>query len=267
MSPVCKTVMILALDIGNTNVTLGVFRDGDESIYSPSDTWRISTEIGRTGDEYGLILNNLLRLRGISIGELTAGVMCSGVPPLTPKFVSLLRKYLELEPLVVGAGVRTGVKVLYDTPRDVGVDRIVDAVASIKLYGGPAVVVDFGTATVFDAISASSEYLGGAIAPGMAVAADALIQNTSQLRRVELGRPPEVIGKNTVHSIQSGLVFGYAEMVKGMVARFDEELGGGSKVVATGGLAEMMAKEVGIFDAVNLDLTLAGLRIIHDLNS
>ncbi len=263
--------MILALDIGNTNITFGVFRDGDDggeaSRYSPSDTWRISTEMDRMADEYGLILNNLLSLRGISTGELTAAVMCSGVPPLTPTFVGLLKTYLGLEPLVVGAGVKTGVKVLYDTPRDVGADRIVDAVAAIKLYGGPAVVVDFGTATVFDAISARSEYLGGAIAPGMAVAADALIQNTSQLRRVELDRPPEAIGKNTIHAIQSGLVFGYAEMVKGMVARFDNELGGGSKVVATGGLAELMAKEVDIFDAVNLDLTLAGLRIVHDMNS
>ena len=260
--------MLLALDVGNTNVKFGVFEDGagDATDYVPSATWRIATEPSRLSDEYGLVLSNLLSLRGISPGELKAVAMCSGVPPLTPSFVELCRTYFSLEPLVVGAGVKTGIRVLYDSPRDVGADRIVDAVAALRLYGGPAIVVDFGTGTVFDAVSADAEYVGGAIAPGITIAADALFHSASQLRRVELVRPTSAIGKNTIHALQSGLVLGYADMVKGMVARFDEELGGGSKVIATGGLAELIAEEVDVFDAVNQDLTLAGLRIIYDLN-
>ena len=218
-------------------------------------------------DEYGLMLNSLLPLKGVDPSDMSAVALCSGVPPLTPVFVELCETYLGLTPLVVGAGVKTGIRVLYDNPRDVGADRIVDAVAALKLYGGPAIVVDFGTGTVFDAVTAEGEYLGGAIAPGITVAADALYANASQLRRVELVRPDSAIGRNTVHALQSGLVLGYADMVKGMVARFDKELGGGCKVVATGGLAGLIQKEADIFDAVNLDLTLAGLRIIHELNS
>ncbi len=261
--------MLLALDIGNTNVKFGVFEDGggDAQRYVPTATWRVATEPGRMSDEYGLMLNNLLALKGIPSDKLSAVAMCSGVPPLTPSFVELSRTYFGLEPLVVGAGVKTGIKVLYDSPRDVGADRIVDAVAALKLYGGPAIIVDFGTGTVFDAVTAKAEYVGGAIAPGITVAADALFHSASQLRRVELVRPDTAIGKNTVHAIQSGLVLGYSDMVKGMVARFDRELGGGCTVIATGGLADLIAQEVDVFDAVNQDLTLSGLRIIHELNS
>ena len=260
--------MLLALDIGNTNITFGVFdEDGGASRYVPSATWRIATEADRMPDEYGVLLNGLLSLKGISPKDLTAAALCSGVPPLTPTFVEVCSTYFEVEPLVVGTGTKTGVKILYDSPRDVGADRIVDAAAALKLYGGPAIIVDFGTATVFDAVSAQAEYIGGAIAPGITVAADALFHSTSQLRRVELDRPATAIGKNTVQAIQSGLVLGFAEMVKGMVARFDRELGGGCKVVATGGLAGLIEQEAKIFDAVNLDLTLAGLRIIQELNT
>jgi type III pantothenate kinase len=169
--------------------------------------------------------------------------------------------------MVVGTGVKTGIKVLYDTPRDVGVDRIADAAAALKLYGGPVIVVDFGTGTVFDAISANGEYMGGAIAPGIVVSSDALFHSASQLRRVELVAPSTAIGKNTVHAMQSGLVLGYVEMVKGMVKRFDNELGGGCKIIATGGLAGIIEEQANLFDAVNPDLTLIGLRIIYDLNS
>ena len=183
--------MLLALDIGNTNVKFGVFEEDapDAPYYVPKATWRVATEPSRLSDEYGLMLNNLLLLRGIPVEKLKAVVMCSGVPPLTASFVELCQTYLGLEPLVVGAGVKTGVKVLYDSPRDVGADRIVDAVAALKLYGGPAIIVDFGTGTVFDAVSAEAEYLGGAIAPGITIAADALFHSASQLRRVELDRP------------------------------------------------------------------------------
>ena len=261
--------MLLALDIGNTNINFGVFEEDTVGAdrFVPSATWRVATDARRMADEYGLMLSYLLPLRGISPADVTAAVLCSVVPPLTPTFVALCRTYFKVEPLVVGTGVRTGIKVLYDNPRDVGTDRIVDAVAALKLYGGPVIIVDFGTGTVFDAVTGQAEYVGGAIAPGIVVAADALFHSSSQLRRVELERPASAIGKNTVHAVQSGLVFGYAEMVKGMVARFDREMGGGCKVIATGGLADLIAREANVFDAVNEDLTLAGLRIIHDLNS
>ena len=261
--------MLLALDIGNTNITFGVFGgDGANSERrAPSATWRVATEPGRLADEYGLLVNDLLTLRGVSPDDLTAVVLCSVVPPLTPTFVALCQAYFKIDPMVVGAGTKTGIKILYDNPRDVGADRIADAAAALDLYGGPDIIVDFGTATVFDAVSAKAEYVGGAIAPGISVAADALFHSTSQLRRVELDRPESAIGKNTIHALQSGLVLGYAEMVKGMVARFDREMGGGCKVVATGGLAGLIEEEVNIFDAVNPDLTLSGLQIIHELNS
>ena len=171
-----------------------------------------------------------------------------------------------MQPLTVSAGVKTGISIQYDSPRDVGTDRVADAVAALKLYGGPVIVVDFGTATVFDAVSADGKYLGGALAPGINLSADALYQSTSQLRRVELVPPATAIGKNTVAAMQSGLIFGYIGLVEGMVARFKNELGPEAKVIATGGLAELMARETTVFDAVNPDLTLLGLRMIYDLN-
>ena len=260
--------MLLALDIGNTNISIGVFDEsGGPPDYKPGATWRIATDRARLADEYGLLITSLLASKGISPGEIDSVAMCSGVPPLTSVLVEVCGTYFGTEPLVVGAGVSTGIKVLYDSPRDVGADRIADAAAALTLYGGPAIVVDFGTATVFDAISASGEYVGGAIAPGVAVAADALFHSASLLRRVELERPPAAIGRNTVHAIQSGLVLGYSDMVKGMVARFDAELGGGSTVVATGGLAGLIESEAQVFDHVAPDLTLTGLRIIQERNS
>ena len=266
--PAPGMAMLLALDIGNTNISLGVFDEaGGPPEYRPGATWRIATDRARLADEYGLLISSLLGSKGVSPGEIDSVAMCSGVPPLTGVFVEVCDAYFGIEPLVVGAGVSTGIKVLYDNPRDVGADRIVDAAAALTLYGGPAIVVDFGTATVFDAVRGNGEYLGGAIAPGVAIAADALFHNASLLRRVELERPPEAIGRNTVHALQSGLVLGYAEMVKGMVARFDEELGGGSTVVATGGLAGLIESEARVFDHVAPDLTLTGLRIIQERNS
>ena len=254
--------MLLALDIGNTNITLGVF-DGEKL----AATWRLSTDRSKMLDEYSIMLNQLLTLRGMAVEDIDAAALCSVVPPLTPMFVELCQQYFSVEPLVVAAGTRTGIRILYDNPRDVGADRIVDAAAAMKLYGGPVIVVDMGTATVFDAVTAEGDYLGGAIAPGMAIAHDALFSNTSQLRRVELVSPSTPIGRNTIHAIQSGIVLGYAELVRGMVARFDKELGGGAKVVATGGMAHIIEKEAGVFDDVNPDLTLTGLRLIHGMAS
>lgn len=259
--------MLLALDVGNTNITFGVFGDGEaDPKYTPNATWRIASDSTRMVDDYSSILTHLLLLKGVELNDITEVAMCSVVPPLTPIFVDLCRTYFMNEPLVIGAGVKTGVKILYDNPRDVGADRITDAVAALKLYGGPVIVVDFGTGTVFDAVSSDAEYVGGAIAPGITVAADALFHSSSQLRRVELDHPKTAIGKNTVHAMQSGLVLGYADMVKGMVARFDKELGGGCKVVATGGMARTLEREAKIFDDVNENLTLSGLKIIHELN-
>lgn len=252
--------MLLALDIGNTNITLGVF-DGERL----AATWRLSTDHAKMPDEYSVTLTQLLQLRGMTVGDVDAVALCSVVPPLTPTFVELCRGFFGVEPLVVGAGTRTGIRILYDNPRDVGADRIVDAAAAMKLYGGPVIVVDMGTATVFDAVTADGDYLGGAIVTGMTIAHDALFSNTSQLRRVELVSPETAIGRNTIHAIQSGIVLGYADLVRGMVARFDRELGGGAKVVATGGMAHIIEKEAGVFDDVNPDLTLTGLRLIHEM--
>ncbi len=252
--------MLLAIDIGNTNITLGVF-DGD----ALSATWRLSTERSKTSDEYSATLMQMLQLRDMAAQHIDAVALCSVVPPLTPTFVDLCKTHFGVEPLVVGAGTKTGIRILYDNPRDVGADRIVDAAAALRLYGGPVIVVDIGTATVFDAVTANGDYLGGAIAPGMVIASDALFSSTSQLRRVELVAPETAIGRNTIHAIQSGVVLGYADLVRGMVARFDAELGGGAKVVATGGLAHILEAEAGVFDDINPDLTLMGLMLIQGM--
>ena len=253
--------MLLAIDIGNTNITLGVFEG--ESLKA---TWRLATDSRRMPDEYGLTVLNLLSLQSIPPSSIEAIALCSVVPPLTQVFEELCNAFFSVTPLIVGSGVRTGIKILYDNPRDVGADRIVDAVAAYQLYGGPVIIVDFGTATVFDAISAKAEYVGGAIAPGLAMAAEAMVANTSILRRIELVAPKTPIGKNTSHSMQSGLVLGQVDLVEGMIGRFREEMGTHAKVVATGGLAPQMARLTDIFDVVNPELTLMGLRIIHEMN-
>lgn len=253
--------MLLTIDIGNTNITLGLFQG--ETL---GPRWRLATDHERMPDEYGLQFTGLFNLAGYSPRDLTGICLASVVPPLTGRVAAACRTYLFQEPLIVDAGVKTGVKVRYEDPRAVGADRVVDAAAVQKLYGGPACVVDFGTATTFDAISAKGDYLGGAIAPGIAIAADALFQRTSKLPRVDLQRPPSPIGRNTVHSMQSGLLFGYVGLVEGMVARFRSELGPEMKVIATGGLAEVIAQETQVFDVIAPWLTLDGLRIIWELN-
>ena len=253
--------MLLAVDIGNTNITLGVFK-GEDLVA----TWRIATEAGRMPDEYGLVLNQLLPLKGIATKDISDVVVCNVVPPLTPTFVEVFESYLDVTPLVVGTGTKTGIRILYDSPRDVGTDRIVDAAAALRLYGGPAIIVDIGTFTVFDAVTKDGDYIGGAIALGLAEAADALFHRAAQLRRVELKRPPSAIGKNTINAIQSGIVLGHADLIRGMVSRFDSELGGDSKVIATGGLATIIESEIDFFDAVDPHLTLSGLRIVHEMN-
>jgi len=253
--------MLLAIDIGNTNITFGLYEGKDLG-----PRWRIRTIHDKMPDEYGILLDQLFRHRGHQPEQVTGAAIASVVPPLTPVFEQVCRDYLEQTPLVVDAGVKTGVRIRYDSPRDVGADRIVDAAAVKALYSLPACVVDFGTATTFDAVSAEGDYLGGAIAPGIGIAAQALFERTAKLPRVELTRPPSAIGRNTPHAIQSGLLFGYVGLVEGMVARFKAELGPETRVVATGGLAELIARETDVVDVVDPWLTLHGLRIVYELN-
>lgn len=253
--------MFLAIDIGNTNVTLGLYTG--EAL---GPRWRLATDHHRMSDEYGIMLINLLQHAGYAAADVTAIALASVVPPLTGTFVQACEAYLRRAPLVVDAGVKTGVRVKYDDPKQVGADRVVDAAAVQKLYGGPACVVDFGTATTFDAISAEGDYLGGAIAPGIGIAAEALFQRAAKLPKVDLLRPPSPIGRNTVHSMQSGLLFGYVGLVEGMVARFRTELGPQMKVIGTGGLAEVIARETDVIQIIAPWLTLDGLKLVWEMN-
>lgn len=253
--------MLLTIDIGNTNITLGLYQGKDLG-----PRWRLATAYDHMPDEYGLQLLGLLEHAGHTPESVTGICIASVVPPITGKIIEACRRYLNIEPLVVDAGVKTGVRVRYEDPRAVGADRIVDAVAVLRLYGTPACVVDFGTATTFDAIAENGDYLGGAIAPGIGIAADALFQRTAKLTRVDIQKPPSVIGRNTVHSMQSGLLYGYVGLVEGMVARFRQELGVNMKVIATGGLADVVAHETEVIQIIAPWLTLDGLQIIWEMN-
>ncbi|MCI0855142.1 MAG: type III pantothenate kinase [Chloroflexi bacterium] len=254
--------MLLVIDVGNTTITLGLFK-GDEL----RATWRIATDHQRLADEYAVILMGLLNVRGIKVEEVDDAALVSVVPDLVPVFETLFQEHLKVSPLVVGTGTRTGVRILYDSPRDVGADRIADVVAAVQRYGPPPlIIVDLGTALVFDAVSKDGDYLGGALAPGIHIAAEALTNRAAKLYPVELTRPPSAIGKNTVSALQSGLLFGYVGLIEGMVARFKEELGGAATVIGTGGWAEMIARETKVFDKVDPDLTLHGVRLIYEAN-
>lgn len=254
--------MLLALDVGNTTITIGLF-DGDRL----RTTWRIATDHKRLADEYAVILLGLLNVEDVQPSAITDAALVSVVPDLEPVFEAFCQRRLHVKPLVVGAGTRTGVRILYDSPRDVGSDRIADVVAACKLYGPPPlIIVDLGTGLVFDAVSADGDYQGGAIAPGLGIAAEALYERAAKLYPVELTRPAGAIGKNTVHAIQSGLLFGYVGLIEGMVARFKKELGGSARVIGTGGWSELFSRETEAFDVVDPDLTLHGLRLIYELN-
>lgn len=253
--------MLLAADIGNTNITLGLFQG--EQLRA---TWRVATDARKMADEYAVLLMTLMTQAGLQVRDITEAVMCSSVPPLVGAFTDLCQRYFGVTPLVVRAGIKTGVRVLYENPREVGPDRVADALAAYHLYGGPVIVVDIGTATVFDAVSKEGDYLGGAIAPGITLAAEALFERAAMLYRIELVRPKAAIGRNTTASMQSGIIFGYVGLIEGLLARFQEELGGGAHVVATGGLAPLIVQETPLFQHVEPDLTLIGLRLIHELN-
>lgn len=253
--------MLLTIDIGNTNITLGLY-EGTKL----GARWRLATDHERMPDEYGIQILGLLQHGGCSVAQLDGISMASVVPVLTSRLQQACKWYFNRRLLIVDESINTGVKLLVDDPKTVGADRIVDAVAVHTMYGGPACVVDFGTATTFDAITAAGEYLGGAIAPGIGIAAEALSSRTAKLPRVDLQMPPSVIGRNTVHGMQAGLMIGYISMVEGMVKRFRTELGPKMKVIATGGLAEIVAENTEVIDILAPWLTLDGLRILWELN-
>jgi type III pantothenate kinase len=253
--------MLLAIYIGNTNVTFGAFEG--EHIKA---TWRVSTAIHRMPDEYANLILSLMERQGIKAAQIDDVVICSVVPPLLLIFEEVCKKYLRKTPLVVEAGVKTGVRIDMDNPREVGPDRIVNAVAAHHLYGGPVIVIDMGTATTMDVVAKGGKYIGGAIAPGIAIATEALFTRTAVLPRIELSLPKKAIGRNTVAAMQSGIVFGYIGLIEGLINRIQAELDEKAKVVATGGFATLMARATDLIDEVNPDLTLIGLRLIYNMN-
>jgi type III pantothenate kinase len=255
--------MLLAIDVGNTNIVLGVF-DGDRL----AESWRLATLRERTADEIGILVTHLFARSGIALDRVTGIILSSVVPPLTGTMEEMARRYFGRTPLTVDPASNTGMPVLYSPASDVGADRVVNAVAAYEAYGrqakAPVIVVDFGTATTFDAISAAGEYIGGVICPGIGISADALFQRAARLPRVDVRKPPAVVGRTTVTSMQSGLFFGYVSMVDGIVARMRAELEGGSTAacIATGGMADIIAGESAAIERVDPDLTLQGLRLI-----
>jgi len=253
--------VLLAIDIGNTNIALGVFR-GEELLHH----WRLGTHPHSTSDECAIALRSLFEIAGLDSGVVQHAIIACVVPPLLPIFERTCTKLLHFPPLIVGPGIRTGMPIRVDNPREVGADRIVNSVAAYALLGGPCISIDFGTATSFDCISSEGEFVGGAIFPGMLVALEALVTRASKLSSVEIMRPPSVIGRNTTHNLQSGMLFGYAGMVDTIVGRMRIELGEEARVVATGGLAGLITREAKVIERVEPFLTLQGLRAIFKLN-
>jgi type III pantothenate kinase len=253
--------MLLVFDIANTNIKIGMF-DGDKL----KATWRISTGVQRMADEYAVMLFNLLKHQGIDFKDVKKGAMSCVVPPLLTTFHELFERYFNIQPLVVGPGIKTGVRIRYPNPREVGSDLIANAAAALHLYKPPIIVVALGTATAFAIVSKGGDYVGGVIAPGLGISAEALFTRTAALPRVELARPKKVIGDSTNAAMQAGLIYGWVGLIEGIVHRIQDELGGETTVVATGGYAGIIAKETKAIDEVNPDLTLIGIKVIHDMN-
>jgi type III pantothenate kinase len=249
------------MDVGNTNIVIGIFR-GEEIVAD----WRIATDSHSMPDEYAVLLSSLLGYYQLTMADVDDAIIASVVPKVTANLREMLERYMKIEALVVGPGVETGVRIVVDNPKEVGADRVVNALAAYRLYGGPAVVVDLGTATTFDAVSAAGEYLGGAIAPGILTSVEALSRYTARLPRVDMARPSHAIGKDTFTAMQSGIILGHAAMVEGMVRRIAAELEGEPRVVATGGLCAVIAAEVPLIQVADKNLTLKGLRMMYDLN-
>jgi type III pantothenate kinase len=254
--------MLLVIDVGNTNTVLGLY-DQDELVHD----WRIRTVADHTVDEYGMLIYNLYKNSRVRPRAIKDIIISCVVPTMLNILEPLCEKYFNVKPLIVGPGIKTGMPILYDNPREVGADRIVNAVAAYEKYGGDIIVVDFGTATTFDYISKKGEYMGGCISPGIMIASEALFNKTAKLPRVELSRPKSVIGKDTVSSMQAGILFGYASLVDGLVNRIKAEIKSDSKVIATGGLATIIAPEAKSINVVDEMLTLEGLRILYTRNS
>lgn len=253
--------MLLAIDIGNTSIAFGVYKGKKLAAH-----FRMGTIKGRGVDEYAVFLTSLLASKGIPLAGIKSVIISSVVPPVLEIIREVCKESLGINPLVIGENVDSGIQVLYDNPKEVGADRIVNAVAGYDKYRQSLIIIDFGTATTFDCVSSSGEYLGGAISPGIAISAEALFQRTSKLPRVDISQPPTAIGKNTVASIQSGLFFGYVGLVEGMAARIEKEMRSSPLVIATGGEAELIAHETDIIKHVEPFLTLEGLRLIYERN-
>lgn len=252
--------MLLVFDVGNTNIVAGVFRE-DRLV----TCWRIRTDNMRTCDEYGVMLKSLLELKGLGMSEVKAVVISSVVPSLMMELDWLAQKYFACKPLVVGPGIKTGLAIKYENPREVGADRVVNAVAAYNKYGGPLIIIDFGTATTFCVVNDKGDYLGGAIAPGIRISTEALVSRAAKLPRVELVKPRSIIGKNTIASMQAGIIYGFVGQVEGIIRRMKKEIGEAT-VVATGGLAQVIAQETDVIDIIDEYLTLDGLRLIYELN-
>lgn len=253
--------MLLTIDIGNTNIKIGVYQGERLTAH-----WRVTTERHRLADEYLVLLHNLFDLGGIDARDIDGCAISCVVPPLTGEFRTLCNKYFRVEPLMVNSNTPTGLQYKVDSPAELGADRIANSLAAFRRYGGPVIVLAFGTATTFDVITAAGEYIGGAIAPGIGISADALFRLAAKLYQVELVRPPKVIGKNTIYHMQSGVILGYAGLVEGLVRRIQAELGTSCPVIATGGLAELIAAETEAITTVEPYLTLEGLRLIYEIN-
>ena len=254
--------MLLVIDVGNTYIVLGIFKD-QELV----DHWRVSTDRLRTTDEYGVLIRHLFYLNGVNSEEIDAIIISSVVPPVMPTLERMCQRYFGLTPLVIGPGVKTGMDIKYDNPREVGADRIVNAVAAYEKFGGPVIIIDFGTATTFCAVDKKGTYLGGAICPGIGISTDALVQRTAKLPRIEVVQAEKVICRNTVESMQAGVFYGFVGQVDGIVTRMRRELGCKARVVATGGLAVIVAPATDAIDVVEPMLTLEGLKIIYDRNN
>lgn len=254
--------MLLVVDVGNTQTHFGTFRDG-----TLVEHWRFATVRSSTADELGAALRNLVELRGVGLTDLETSIVSSTVPQLGPEWAEMTRRYLGHEMVVVGPGVRTGMALRYDNPREIGADRLVNAVAAFERCGGPVVVVDFGTALTYDPVSADGEYLGGIIAPGVEISMDALTSRAAKLPRIDLGPPRSLIGKSTVDAIRSGIVYGFAAQVDGIVERLREELGEQTSTIATGGLSGHIVPFCRTIDQTDDLLTLRGLKLLHDRNA
>ena len=253
--------LLLVFDIGNSNIVLGTY-EGRKLLKH----WRVSTDRQKTGDEYGMLINNLFSYRGIRMEDIDAIIISSVVPPLVVPMIKMCERYFHIKPLVVGPGIRTGIRLHYENPRAIGADRIVNVVGAYEAYGGPLIVIDIGTATTFDVVDTNGDFLGGAIAPGLGTSSDALFARASQLPRIELVPTKQIICRNTIQGMQAGIIFGYVGQIDGIVRRIKQEYGHPMKVIATGGFARMIARESVTIDKVDHFLTLSGLQVLYERN-